>query len=274
MAPDARWGGEIAILKHGPAVSAGPILVELIGGLAIATHELFILMTLRTHGGDIERVAVASHVLDRPDEMRVVAVRAGRRIRIAMPNEQLAMAARPKLRQLVGGQPELPHLIRVSMATGAQIQNLELGGRAQEAPAVRRCDLDRARVTPMAGFALYPSIGVDPLLKRTALVRVADDTPVRHVVLIARGNLGRGDVRPGHPCQHPQCHRRRVHRRSHGTAPSSGAAGSASPPAAGPRLGISGAGRDGTAPISACRDPISADGSKDPMTRPPISKSA
>jgi hypothetical protein len=132
-------------------------------------------------------------------------VGAGWSVVIAPLQQQLTVATRSKLSQLVGGEAMLAHLPCIGVARGAQLDRLELVWAAQEPPPMRRIPLERSGIATMAVVTLNTPLRVDPHGEGAPLLGVAYETTVGCIGdLLLFGNwpaLRRGDIR-----RHPQKH--------------------------------------------------------------------
>ena len=119
MATGTGRRGEIRLLKHSIPMGTLPVLAELIHWYAVTTHQGFVFMAARTGRGDVGGVHVAARVLRGKDRVRVMTVGAGWSVVITPLQQQLTVATRSELSQLVGGEAILAHLPCIGVARGA-----------------------------------------------------------------------------------------------------------------------------------------------------------
>ena len=178
MTADTAGSGEVAIAIQSSSVGTRLEFPELVRVESVPAHHLRIGVTTVAGSRDVGRVRGASRIAGRQRAMWIMAVGAGGRVLVA-GLEKLPMATRPELRELIGRQAILTHLVRIGVTLRTDLHDLELGRLAHEPAAMGRFDFQARRISAMAIVASDPPVGVNALNEDTSLVGMADQAAVR-----------------------------------------------------------------------------------------------
>ncbi len=196
MAAYAGRCREVVFLVECHAVGAEAVGLDLTRLQSVSPHQRCIFVTVLAGCGDVRRIDVAAGVVGRQDRVRVVAVRAGRRVAIASFEQQVPVSTGAVLGQLAHRQTVLSHLVGVGVTRCTQADSFQLvGGPDVIGTGVRGRLLESPRIATMAVVTANASLRVGTEEESPAFLCVTDDATIVRIdgeIALLRERRGAG----------------------------------------------------------------------------------